>query len=227
MDLLDLKAFHGYQSSFIPFSSSYYIYLASWDSTPTRISSFSNLWLITPDNKRILFSDPPASSEIVCLYHVFDEIWDASISLESDVGKQLNIRCESINGDQEIEVELDLKETLWSRLIVGLSGSPPTSIKVSKPILAISDFLVNLLVAKQGSKIFGKTEKGKPYYHGATDRLFTITRGSATLNGKTLGNVTAPTWPLEFGDSVPFLQPVIKIGNLHIPFKNEMLEGGE
>ena len=61
MDLSLQKAYHGHQSSFIPFSSGYYLYLASWDSTPTSFSSFSNIWVVTPEDKIILFADSPAS----------------------------------------------------------------------------------------------------------------------------------------------------------------------
>mgnify|MGYP000134033211 CR=1 FL=1 len=74
-DISSLKPYHGYQSSIIPLTSGYYVYLASWDQTPTEFSHFTNVWLITPEDNRILFVDPPACSPIVCLYHQFDEIY--------------------------------------------------------------------------------------------------------------------------------------------------------
>lgn len=67
IELSQLRPFHGYQSSIIPLSSKHYFYLASWDKTPTQFPGFSNVWLISPDDRRILFSDPPASSEIVSI----------------------------------------------------------------------------------------------------------------------------------------------------------------
>jgi len=63
-----LKPFHGYQSSFLPLDSGHYLYLASWDSTPTPLQEFSNVWLITPEDKRILFADPSQASPIVTIY---------------------------------------------------------------------------------------------------------------------------------------------------------------
>jgi hypothetical protein len=223
VDISTLETFHGYQSSFIPFSSGYYIYLASWDTTPTRFSSFSNLWVITPDDNRKLYADPQGTSPIVCIYHEFDEIHDAAISVEHTSANQLFIDCASLNGEQIVKVDLTLAETLGSRLIAGLSSSPPTPMKVSKPVIEISNFLVNLLVAKKGSKIYGRTETGMPYYHGATDRLFTINQGSLNINDEEMGTVTNPTWSLTFGDSVPFYNSVIKIGNLHIPYNDDLL----
>jgi hypothetical protein len=51
-----------------------------------------------------------------------------------------------------------------------------------------------------------------------------IKKGSATMNGKSLGEVSSPTWPVEFGDGIPYVQPVIKLGTLYIPFSEEMLK---
>ncbi|MEA1976563.1 MAG: hypothetical protein U9N80_01535 [Chloroflexota bacterium] len=224
MDLSLLKAYHGYQSSIIPFSSGYYLYLATWDSTPTDFPCFSNIWVVTPENKRILFSDPPASSEIVCIYHDFHEIQGASISFEWASEYHLLVECEALNGAHKLSAEIYLQETLASRLLVTIASSPPTQLMVSKPMVAISNFLVSMLVAKGGSALYGKTETGQLFYNGAADRLFRVSRGSATLNGDDLGEVSSPTWPVEFGDAVPFVQPVIKLGTLYIPYEKEMLK---
>jgi hypothetical protein len=150
MDLSSLKPYHGYQSSFIPFTSGYYLYLASWDRTPTSFFAFSNVWVITPEDRRILFADPPDSSEIVCLYHDFHEIYGASISLDWASENHLRVQCASLNGDHELNAEFYVHETLSSRLLLALASSPPTPFRVSKPMVAISNFLLNLLVTKGG-----------------------------------------------------------------------------
>jgi len=222
MDLSRLKPYHGYQSSFIPFSSGYYLYLASWDSTPTRFPSFSNLWVIRPDDHRILFADPAESSQIVCIYHKFDEIFGASISLDWSSQNDLQVQCVSDDGSYSINMELELRTTRASRLLVALGGGPPNPITVSKPVSALLNFMVNLLVAKGGMRIVGKTETGQPFYNGATERLMLVQRGSAVSNAKELGHVTSPTWPVEFGDSVSSVQAVLKLGTLFIPYEEEL-----
>ncbi|MEJ2350146.1 MAG: hypothetical protein P8Y03_10210 [Anaerolineales bacterium] len=224
MDLSLLKAYHGYQSSLIPFSSGYYLYIASWDSTPTAFSSFSNVWLVTPEDKRVLFADPPASSAVVCIYHDFHEIYGASISLEWASENHLLVQCASRNGHHELSAEFYLHETRWSRFLVALASSPPTRFMVSKPMLAISNFLVNSLATKGGAIMFGKTETGQPFYHGSADRLMLVKKGSAVMNGEDLGHVSSPTWPVHFGDAIPYVQPVIKLGTLYIPYAEEILE---
>jgi len=227
MDLSRLKSYHGYQSSIIPFSSGYYIYLASWDRTPTNFSSFSNLWVITPEDHRILFADPSSSSRIVCIYHEFQEIFGAAISLEWFSDEHLMVRCASVDGDHEINMELFLKETRSSRLLAALASSPPNPLMVSKPMVTISNLLANLLVTKGGMKMVGNTETGQPFYHGATDRLMIVQKGSTIMDGKDLGDISRPTWPVEFGDAIPIFQPVIKLGTLYIPYEKDMLVDGE
>lgn len=201
-----------------------YLYLASWDSTPTAFSSFSNVWLVTPEDKRVLFADPPASSAIVCIYHDFHEIYGASISLEWASENHLLVQCSSLNGHHELNAEFYLHETRWSRFLVALASSPPTRFMVSKSMVAISNFLVNLLATKGGAIMFGKTETGQPFYNGSVDRLMLVKKGSAMMNGEDLGHVSSPTWPVEFGDAIQYVQPVIKLGTLYIPYAEEMLE---
>jgi hypothetical protein len=223
MDISDLKAYHGYQSSLIPFSGGHYLYIASWDSTPTKYSSFSNIWVITPEDKRILFVDPPAAAEIVCLYHDFHEINGGSISLDWVSNGNLQMRCKSNDVAHHLSLDFNLFQTTSSRLLVALAGKPPTRFTISKPIVALSNFMLNLMVTKGGLTVFGKTETGQPFYNGAADRLMLIKAGSATMNGSDLGNVSRPTWPIEFGDATPAVQSVMKLGTLYIPFNDGML----
>ena len=224
IELSLLKPYHSYQSSIIPLSSKHYIYLAYWDRTPTQFPGFSNVWLVTPENKRILFSDPPASSEIVCLYHEFDEIYGASIRLDWISDNHFNVRCGSIDKEYELIAEFQINEPFSSRLLLALGSGPPTKLRISKTMTAVTNFLVNSLVAKGGSVLVGKTETGQPFYHGDAERLFQVVTGSASLNGEDIGTVTSPTWPVEFGDAVPYFKPVVKLGTLYIPFAQDMLE---
>jgi hypothetical protein len=223
MDLSSLKPYHGYQSSITPFSSDYYFYLASWDNTPTPFPRFSNVWLVTPEDKRILFSDPPASSEIVCIYHDFHEIFGASIGIDWPTENELHIQCHSLDESYDLQVTLQVHESLTSRLLLAIGSGPPTPFRTSSVMATLSNFLVNALVARGGSALVGKTETGQPFYHGEAERLFRVKQGSMSLNGDDLGTVTNPTWPVEFGDAIPFFNPVLKLGTLYIPFEPGMV----
>lgn len=225
MDPSKFKKYQGIQSSIIPLTSQYYFYLASWDSTPTFHPKFTNIWLITPNNHRMLFSDPTSSSKIVCIYHDFDEIIGSSIAVKWENENRLNISCKSIDELHDLTVNIQVKETLSSKILISLAGGPPTPFRVSKSMVKLSDFLINGIIAKSGSAILGTTETGQPFYHGETERILHITQGSAYYNKKELGKITNPTWPITFGDAVPFFKPIIKLGSLYIPFEQEMLDG--
>jgi hypothetical protein len=219
LDPAVLKPFHGYQSSFLPLTSGHYLYLASWDSTPTPYQEFSNLWLITPEDKRILFTDPAGASQIVTIYHEFQEIYGASIRMDWNTGDQLRVVCESDDARRRLTFTLLVEETYWSKLLLKIGAGPPSRFRMSRPVVAVSNFLVDLLVARGGSVLLGRTETGQPYYNGETEHLYLVKGGAATLNGQDLGSFTTPTWALEFGDGVPYTQPVLKIGTLYIPFR--------
>jgi hypothetical protein len=221
IDLSRLKAYHGYQSSIIPLTSGYYFYLANWDRTPTAFSHFSNIWLVTPEDKRILFSDPPSTSGNVCIYH---EIHGASIGLNRTSENRFDVRCKSLDDAYELNIEFQLNEPLTSRLLVAIGSGPPARFRTSKPVISASNFLVNLLVTKGGSTLVGRTETGQPFYHGETERLFQVIGGSISLNGEDIGNFMSPTWSIEFGDAVPYIKPVVKPGTLYIPFDREMVK---
>jgi hypothetical protein len=180
--------------------------------------------VVTPEDKRMLFADPPASSDIVCIYHDFDEIYGASVSLDWVMEDYLKVRCTSLSGEHELELDFQLKVTFGSRLLVAVAARPPTPFLVSRRIVAVSNFFVNLLVAKGSSRIVGATETGQPFYHGAAERVMRVQGGSATMDGEDLGVVSRPTWPVTFGDGVPFVQPTMKLGTLYVPFEEEMLE---
>jgi hypothetical protein len=226
MDLPALKKYHGIQSSIIALSSGYYLYLASWDHTPTDIPQFTNIWLVTPDDHRMLFSDPPDSSRIVCIYHDFDEIIGSSIEVNWANENHLQGRCISVDDLHKLEFEFFVKESVLSKILISIAGGPPTPFRVSEPMIRFSNFLVDRVIAGSGSVIVGVTETGQPFYSGDTERIYQITHGSVSYNDKNIGAVSKPTWPIAFGDAVPFSKPTIKLGTLHIPFEPEMLGDG-
>lgn len=226
MDPSILKPFHGIQTSLIPLSSGYYLYLCCWDKTPTDLSSFTNIWFVTPEDHRTLFVDPADSSSIPLIYHNFHEVVDASISMDWESEDHLSVICTSLPGDQEILFEITMRDTLWSRSITKLSPTKPSPILLSKFMVVVTSMLVNLLVTKAGMTLFGVTETGQPFYAGVSEKLKLIEQVSAAVNGMDLGNVTSPTWSAEFGDFIPCAQPVIRWGTLFIPYENHMVHGG-
>lgn len=222
MDPSILKPFHGVQTSLIPLSSGYYLYLCSWDKTPADFSSFSNIWLVTPEDHRTLFVDPADSRNIPLIYHNFNEVVEARISLDWGSDNHLSVICTSLLGEQEIIFEITMRETFWSRQITRLCPTKPSPLLLSKFMVVVTSFLVNLLVTKGGLTLFGLTETGQPFYAGISEEVKLIEHGSAAFNGMDLGIVTSPTWAAEFGDFIPYVQPMIRWGTLYIPYEGNL-----
>lgn len=218
-DISDFRQFHGYQTSIIPLSNGYFFYLASWDTNPTRFTRFSNVWLVTPDDRRMLFSDPPEASEIVSIYHEFQEIYGASISVEWIGSGRFQVRCDSQEGGYELEARFDVREPLRSRFLVAVGGGPPNAFKMSPPVLAVSSLLLNSLVAKGGAILTGRTETGQPFYHADAEHLYLVEEGAVRLNGEDLKVIPGPGRAIEFGDAVPYGKSVIKQGTLYLLFE--------
>ena len=222
MDPTILKPFHGIQTSLIPLSSAHYLYLCRWDKTPVDFSSFSNIWLVTPEDHHTLFVDPAGVKRIPLIYHNFHALVEASISLDWESDNHLSVKCISLSGGQGIKLDITMRETLWSRSITGLSPAKPTPFLLSKSMAAVTSLLVNFLVTKGDMTLFGVTETGQPFYAGVSEKLKLIDHGSASVNGMDLGFITSPTWPLQFGDFIPCIQPVIRWGTLFIPYEENM-----
>jgi hypothetical protein len=179
--------------------------------------------VITPEDKRILFADPSGSIEIACIYHHFHEVYGGVISLNWPSENRLQAHCESHDGEYKLSMDCSYYETISSRLLVSIASGPPTSFMLSKPMVAFSNFLVNWLVTKGGLVVLGKTETDQLFYTGAADRILLIREGSATLNDRDLGDVSSRTWLVEFGDVIPPVRPVIRLGTLYLPYEKEML----
>jgi hypothetical protein len=180
--------------------------------------------LVTPDDKRILFSDPPETSEIVSLYHDFHEIYGASIKVDWIAKRQVHVHCQSINSAFDLDANLDVRDSLASRMLVAVGSGPPTPFRLSAAMNTISTFLLNTLVTKGGSVLMGRTETGQPFYHGETEFLFQVVGGSVSLNSEEIGTPTKPTWSINFGDAVPMFKPLVKLGTMYIPFEQEMVD---
>jgi hypothetical protein len=150
-------------------------------------------------------------------------VYGGVISLNWPSENRLQAHCESHDGEYKLSMDCSYYETISSRLLVSIASGPPTSFMLSKPMVAFSNFLVNWLVTKGGLVVLGKTETDQLFYTGAADRILLIREGSATLNDRDLGDVSSRTWLVEFGDVIPPVRPVIRLGTLYLPYEKEML----
>jgi hypothetical protein len=151
MDISQLLPFRGLHTSLIHFSSGYAFRISDWASTPTEYGAFSNLWMVTAEDHRILFADPAASGNVVCIYHNFNEVHGASISINRPGQTDLCLNMQAEDG-AVLEMNLYLIENLTTRFITAISRAMPTSLALRDPMIRFADILMSKYIAKGNTK---------------------------------------------------------------------------
>lgn len=208
-----LGAFTG---TFVPglcFESGHCFWLLAFTDTPTRFNAYTELWIITPDGERVLYTDPGPAAAEVQKYHDFDEVNGASITCDlSD--NRVSVSMEAIDGT-ELELTAAAGQTLGTRILNTVIGLTPDAILQSNIGTAVSTLSLNLLVAANGLKVAGRTETNRRYRLDA-ERIHQITDASGTLDGRDLGSLSSPNRSIEFGDAKTTADALYVPGTLHL-----------
>ncbi|MEF8821888.1 MAG: hypothetical protein V5A52_06390 [Halovenus sp.] len=192
-----LAAFTG---NFVPgvcFESGHCFWLLEFTSTPTQFDSYTELWIITPEGKRVLYTDPEAATDEVLKYHDFDRTEGASVTCDAANGR-IGVRMEATDGT-DFELTASAGQTLRTRLLNGVITLTPSVILQSPIGTRVSTVSLNRLLDANGLKVAGRTETDRRYRLDA-ERMERITTASATLDGRDLGALEPPSRPIEFGD---------------------------
>ncbi len=93
--------------------SGHYLAYLSWDEHPLEADKVKEVWLITPEGKRICYFDPQNNKEWFSVYHDFDAVIGAKIiqSWKSD-----SLLVISANCDDGSELSLDIAVASWQKL---------------------------------------------------------------------------------------------------------------
>jgi hypothetical protein len=217
MDISQLRPYSGLHSSLISFSSGHLFRISHWTATPTEFGAFSNLWMVTPQDRRVLFSDPAESERVLRIYHRFDEFSGAKISVERPAPLRLDLLMEADDATR-VELHLRLERSLVTRFLVAVSRATPLGWKSSDPSIWLLDRLVSVFIARGEFKCASKTETGQPAFSADVDDLLLVKESHATVNGASLGNLSPPTRPVAFGDFATTPQASLAIGRLYLPY---------
>jgi hypothetical protein len=198
MNTKRLLPFRGFLTPGLYFSSGYCLFLINFDSTPTEVGAYFEVWLVTPDDKRVLYVDPEAAGPIVCIFHQFDEVVGASLVSEWVDADTLHVRMKAVD-DTDLNVHVQLGSSRAAGILNALLKVTPRAAKLSRPMVMLSEIAINALLGLGWAKLAGKTETGKDYLAEA-DKLAVVKEASARLNGVDLGALSRPRQPILFGD---------------------------
>lgn len=208
-----LGAFTG---TFVPglcFESGHCFWLLAFTDTPTRFDAYTELWIITPDGERVLYTDPEPATQEVRKYHDFDRVNGATISCDISQDR-FGATLEATDGT-ELELTAAAGQTIGTRLLNTVIALTPDAILQSRMGTTVSTLSLNLLLNANMLRVAGRTETDRRYRLDA-ERIHQITDASATLDGRDLGRFTPPNRPIEFGDAKTTGDALYVPGTLHL-----------
>lgn len=213
-----LGAFTG---TFVPglcFESGHCFWFLAFTDTPTRFDAYTELWIITPDGERVLYTDPEPATEEVQKYHDFDQVNGATISCDI-AHSRFGVTMEATDGT-DLELTASAGQTIETRILNTVIALTPDAILQSSTGTTVSTRSLNLLLDANGLKVAGRTETDRRYRLDA-ERIQQITDASGTIDGRDLGGLSPPNRPIEFGDAKTTADPLYVPGILHLEQFNE------
>jgi hypothetical protein len=211
-----LRPFRGFLTPGLYFSTGYCLCLLNFDSTPTDVGSYFEIWLITPEDKRILYIDPEAAGRIVGTFHDFHEIVASNITSKWTNAGTLHVDMNAMD-ETTLDLHVQLGSSLGARILNTIIRITPRALMLTSPMIAVSEISLNLLLGLGVLKIAGKTETGKGYLNEA-DKLAVVKEASALLNGSDLGELACPPKPILFGDVKVPDRAFFSFGTLHLEY---------
>lgn len=197
------------------FSSGYCLWVIDFVSTPTNIGSYREVWVITPDGERILYTDPEAAREIVLQSHDFDQVHGGEITQEQIGSNTTQVTLDGADGTT-LELKYSIDQSLGTRVMNLLGTLTPSAVLRTDLGSRISTRSCNFWLDANGTKVAGETEAGADY-RLEPDRMFRVLTASASLDGTDLGSQTSPDRRIEFGDIIVAEAPLYFEGEIYLP----------
>lgn len=171
-----MQPFRGYMIPGLYFESDYCLYVLRWEETPTQIKKMTQIWVITPDNKKICYIDPVEGIPVFNKYHLFDEVTGAQINIQED-RNYIKIRCRTSN-EEILSADIQPEVTLENRIV---------------------NLLLNIKYTKKLLITNGKTETGKAFSNEPV-RIVTIADAKVIFHGMSQGKLIKPKRKIRIGD---------------------------
>jgi len=211
-----LRPFRGFLIPGMYFSTGYCLMPLNFSSTPTNLGAYSEIWLITPEGKRILYVDPEAAGDIVCTFHHCHEVVAASLDWEWSTPEKLHIGMEAKNSST-LDMQVILGSSLGTGVLNAVIKFVPQKLMMTRTVMAFSEICLNMLLGLGGLKIAGRFETGKAYVNQA-EHLAVVKEATAKLNGSDLGELTRPLKPILFGQFKVPNRALFCRGILHLEY---------
>lgn len=209
------RPFEGIVCPGIAFETGHVIWLLKFDSTPTPIGSYSEVWIKTPDGESTVYADPPEADEYISAYHDFDSIRGADLDWAVSEEK-IRVTVDGEDG-KSLHLNINLNHTTGTKVMEGVARFTPDEALQTELGNTISSLSFDLFMGSNGTKLRGQTETGAHYW-AAGNRLRAIRSAAATLDGTGLGRQVSPSSTRHYGDISTARDPYVVFGTLHLEY---------
>lgn len=193
-----LQPFSGRVLSGICFESGHSIWLYDFESTPTEFDSYRELWVVEPDDSRVLYYDTEGADSEIARFHD----WDRAVLSNMD--------WEWTNEHIDVQVEGADEST------VDFTGKVGNS-TMSRLLSLTQRYLPGPL----HERMFQLHTETGTLAHLKASEVAVVTDGTASIDGKALGSIRPPDRPITFGEVKAQRQPLVYKGNLLLEYPLE------
>lgn len=211
-----MRPFRGAISPGIGFESGHVIWLFRFEATPTPVGPYTEIWIESPDGEVTLYADPDEAVEYVTAYHEFDRVEPADVDWRQFDHERIDVAMAGGDG-ATLTLRASLAATVRTRVMDVLGAVAPDALLRHPAGGTVSSALFNSLMQPGGTKLLGRTETGRRY-RGDADRLLTVERATATLDGSDLGDIVRSPSSRAFGDVRTAVEPYVVFGRLHLEY---------
>ena len=189
------QPFHGRVLVGLCFESGHSFWLYDFESTPTGLGGYRELWIVDPDDRRILHYDVDGAAKEIARFHDWDVAVHSDMTWEWTADR---IDIHVAGGDGSV---IDLTATVGSSMMSRL--------------LTIAQ---RLLPGRLHQRVFGAhTETGEWGYLD-TPTVQVVTQADASIDEESLGGIVPPEREIAFGEVKAMQEPFVYVGDLVLEY---------
>lgn len=193
-----LQPFSGRVLTGICFETGYSIWLYDFNSTPTDFDSYRELWVVEPDDSRILYYDTEGANAEIARYHDWDRAVRADMEWKwTDAHIDIHVEGSDVS---TVVLTGEVGESVMSRLL---------------------SLAQRYLPGPAHERMFMARTETEALGHLKTRKVAVVTEATANFDGSSLGSVSPPDRPITFGEVRAQRQPLIYVGDLLLEYPVE------
>jgi len=189
------QPFHGRILPGLCFDNGHSLWIYDFESTPTGLGGYRELWIVEPDDRRILHYDIEGAEVEIARFHD----WDVAVHSEMNwdwTADRIDIHVSGGDGTT-VDLTATVGESMTSRLLTVAQRTLPGMLH---------------------ERVFGAHTETGAWGHLETPTVRVVTEARASIDGTNLGPVCSPPREIAFGEVRARRQPFVYVGDLLLEY---------